>query len=224
MSQNKVFYLAAAVLLICGTFLSPHVTAKESLPQKFSLKGQTLVYDTETDIKDALKEITDEDADRMQEILNKHPDIQELRLNSSGGSVRAGDAMAEMVLAYGLDTSVDGDCVSACVNVFLAGDRRRMTLGSRIGFHQRHWPAQAVHQFYRDERKLRRWSTPFEFGSWIYQSTQSEIYEHLGYMVARGVDPGFAIETMRIGPESEWYPGRLRLIAAGVLREVLTDR
>lgn len=220
----KVSCLGLGLALMCSGILIPAASAAESLPQKFSLKGDTLVYDTQTDVKDELKEITPDDADQMREILKKHPDIRELQLNSGGGNVQAGADIAGMVLEYHLDTSVDGDCISACVTVFLAGDRRRMTLGSRIGFHQRHWPAQAVHDFYRHERKVQRWSTPFEFGSWIYQGTQGEVYEHLSYMVSRGVEPGFAIETLRTTPESEWYPSRLRLIAAGVLREVLRGR
>ncbi|UWQ45131.1 COG3904 family protein [Leisingera aquaemixtae] len=195
--------------------------ARETLPQKFSLQGQTLVYDTGTDVEGEQAEITDEDAEKLKEILAQTPQITELQLNSIGGSVFAGEEIAALVLDYGLDTLIDGECISACVDVFLAGNRRRMTLGSRIGFHQRNWPAQAVHEYYRSERKAQRWSTPFEFGSWIYEDTQREIYDHLSFMVARGVDPAFAIETLRTGPDGEWYPSRLRLIAAGVLREVL---
>ncbi|WP_264212397.1 hypothetical protein [Leisingera thetidis] len=198
--------------------------AKDGLPQKFSLQGQRLVYDTETDAEGGPAEITDEDIKRLQDILAKNPEISELQLNSIGGSVYAGEEIAGLVLEHGLDTLIDGECISACVDVFLAGSRRRMTLGSRIGFHQRNWPAAAVHKYYRSERKERRWATPFEFGSWIYEDTQREIYDHLSYMVARGVDPGFAIETLRTDPGGEWYPSRLRLIAAGVLREVRPGR
>ncbi|MEX0300942.1 MAG: hypothetical protein AB3N24_00830 [Leisingera sp.] len=202
-------------------FLPLAAVAKEALPQKFSLQGGTLVYDTETDVEGEAAEISNEDIDRLRDILKKTPGISELQLNSTGGSVYAGEEIAGLVLEYGLDTSIDGDCISACVDVFLAGSRRRMTLGSRIGFHQRSWPAPAVHKYYRSERKAQRWATPFEFGSWIYVDTQREIHDHLSYMVSRGVDPGFAIETLRTEPGSEWFPSRLRLIAAGVLREVL---
>lgn len=38
-------------------------------------------------------------------------------------------------------------------------------------------------------------------------------------MAGRGVDPAFAIETMKVEPDGEWYPSRLELIAGGVLRE-----
>ncbi|KIC18037.1 MULTISPECIES: COG3904 family protein [unclassified Leisingera] len=206
-------------LTIC-LFLASAVAAKEVLPQKFSLQGKTLVYDTETEVTGELAEITEEDVSHLRNILKKSPEITELQLNSVGGSVYAGEEIAGLVLEYGLDTLVDGTCISACVDVFLAGERRRMTIGSSIGFHQRNWPSEAVHKYYRSERKRRRWATPFEFGSWIYEDTQSEVYEHLSYMVARGVDPGFAIETLRTDPDGEWYPSRLRLIAAGVLREL----
>lgn len=206
--------------VLFGLLLASGATARDALPQKFNLQGQTLVYDTETDVEGEPAEITDEDAARLRDILKKSPEITELQLNSVGGSVYAGQEIAGLVLEYGLDTLVDGTCISACVDVFLAGGRRRMTIGSSIGFHQRNWPSEAVHQYYRSERKSRRWATPFEFGSWIYVDTQREVYDHLSYMVARGVDPGFAIETLRTDPGGEWFPGRLRLIAAGVLREI----
>lgn len=204
--------------------LGSGAVAKDGLPQKFSLQGRTLVYDTETGEEGEPAEISDEDIGRLRDILKQNPDVSELQLNSIGGSVFAGEEIAGLVLEHELDTLVDGECISACVDVFLAGNRRRMTIGSRIGFHQRSWPAAAVHTYYRSERKRQRWATPFEFGSWIYVDTQREMYDHLSYMVSRGVDPGFAIETLRTEPGSEWFPSRLRLIAAGVLREVMTDR
>ena len=204
--------------------LGSGAVAKDGLPQKFSLQGRTLVYDTETGEEGEPAEISDEDIGRLRDILKRNPDVSELQLNSIGGSVFAGEEIAGLVLEHELDTLVDGECISACVDVFLAGNRRRMTIGSRIGFHQRSWPAAAVHKYYRSERKRQRWATPFEFGSWIYVDTQREMYDHVSYMVSRGVDPGFAIETLRTEPGSEWFPSRLRLIAAGVLREVMTDR
>ncbi|KIC21842.1 COG3904 family protein [Leisingera sp. ANG-Vp] len=204
--------------------LGSGAVAKDGLPQKFSLQGRTLVYDTETGEEGEPAEISDEDIGRLRDILKQNPDVSELQLNSIGGSVFAGEEIAGLVLEHELDTLVDGECISACVDVFLAGNRRRMTIGSRIGFHQRSWPAAAVHTYYRSERKRQRWATPFEFGSWIYVDTQREMYDHLSYMVSRGVDPGFAIETLRTEPGSEWFPSRLRLIAAGVLRGVMTDR
>lgn len=130
--------LTASILCLA---LPLAAAAKDGLPQKFSLLGRTLVYDTGTDVRGEPAEITDEDVEKLQGILLQSPEITELQLNSIGGSVYAGEEIAALVLEYGLDTLIDGECISACVDVFLAGNRRRMTFGSRIGFHQRNWPA-----------------------------------------------------------------------------------
>lgn len=208
------FFLAG---VLCVSALP--VLAKEPLPEKFSIEGPVLIYDTETTVTGSDAEMTVGDIEDLKRALQQYPNVTELRLNSSGGSVFAGEEMAWVVIDYGLDTVVSGECVSACVDVFLAGERRRMMLGSKIGFHQRHWSPKSVKNYYESWNKDEDWDTPFEFGSWIYEDTQSEIYQHLVFLVERGVDPAFAIETLRVESGGEWYPSRLRMIAAGVLRE-----
>jgi hypothetical protein len=195
------------------------LAAKGPLAEKFSLDGQVLIYDTDVEILGDDAEMTVDDIDVLREMLNKNPDVTELRLNSSGGSVYAGEEMAWIVIDFGLDTTVSGECISACVDLFLAGNRRRMLLGSKMGFHQRRWAPKSVKSYYESWSDDEGWKTPFDFGSWIYEDTQDEIYQHLNYLVERGVDAAFAIETLRVDPGGEWYPSRLKLIAAGVLRE-----
>ena len=192
---------------------------KGAVPGKFTVEGTVLIYDTDKAVRDTDAEITDDDIARLRAVLQDHPDVTEIRLNSSGGSVWAGSEIAWVVMDYGLDTVVAGECISACVDIFLAGRARRMTLGSKVGFHQRHWAPSSVENYYNSWHEDEGWETPFEFGSWIYADTQTEIYEHLTYMVERGVDPAFAIETLRVTSGDEWYPTRLELTAAGVLRE-----
>lgn len=206
--------LAASTFTAIASAFAP-AYAKEPFSDKFEVEGAVLVYDTEK----SGDEIRDEDIDQLKLVLARHAEIKDLWLNSSGGSVFAGIEMAGIVMDFGLDTHVTGECVSACVDVFLAGNRRSMTRGSKIGFHHRSWGPHAVQSYYRDQRREMDWATPFEFGSWIYGDTQTEIYEHLAYMVARGVDAGFAIETLQAVASEEWYPSRAELIAAGVLRQ-----
>jgi hypothetical protein len=192
--------------------------AKEPLPPKFRISGPTLIFDTETGMEGGDAEITNSDIANLRRLLEATPGLTELQLNSSGGSVYAGQEIAWIVIDYELDTVVSGECVSACVDVFLAGSRRRMELGSKISFHQRHWSPGAVKRYYDKWRVEEEWETPFDFGSWIYADTQTEVYEHLTYMVERGVDAGFAIKTLRVGAGTEWYPNRRQLTAAGILR------
>ena len=203
--------------LICVMALP--LSAKGLKSEKFSLDGNVLIYDTETLVLGDDAEMTVDDVDALKDMLSKHPDVTELQLNSSGGSVFAGEEMAWIIIDFGLDTTVSGECISACIDLFLAGSRRRMTMGSKMGFHQRRWAPKAVKNYYENWNDDEGWKTPFDFGSWIYEDTQTEIYQHLTYLVDRGVEAGFAIETLRVEPGGEWYPSRLKLIAAGVLRE-----
>ncbi|AUQ75478.1 ATP-dependent Clp protease proteolytic subunit [Phaeobacter piscinae] len=213
---------------VLAASLMPHAAqARQTLPPKFKIDGTTLIYDTDNLVAQEIDgtqhaetgEISDDDIEPFRDILDANPAITRLQLNSGGGSVYAGESIADIVQDHALDTWVVGECISACVDIFLAGNRRQMTLGSKIGFHQRDWAPKAVQSYYRLWRKDENWATPFEFGTWIYRDTQSEVFRHLKYMMQRGVDPAFAIETLKTNPEDVWYPTRLRLMAAGVLRE-----
>lgn len=209
---------ALAFLLICAPLAGLAQDVDPGMV-KFELRGDTLVYDTETTVTGAEAEITNGDIDRLLSLLRANGDIKVLELNSSGGSVYASEEMARIVIDFELDTVVSGSCVSSCVDIFLGGKARRMLLGSKIGFHQRRWPPQAVERYYTEQREARGWETPFDFASWLYADTQTETYQHLTYMVKRGVDPGFAIQSKSVANDDEWYPSRLELFRAGVLTE-----
>lgn len=208
--------LAASLTLL--TLATP-VLALDPDDARLTVRGEVLHFDTEDLGDEQPGEIVTEDIDRFREILQANPQVTELQLNSGGGSIYASSEIAWIVADVGLNTTVDGECVSACVDIFLAGARRRMTLGSKIGFHRRSWSPDSVESYYEDLREGQGWNTPFDFGSWIYEDTQREMYDYLSYLVERGVEAGFAIETLQVDSGDEWYPSRLRLIAAGVLRE-----
>ena len=200
--------------------LTPVTTlADEGTAQKFWVEGTTLVFDTESNVEGDEAEITDDDVDRLKEMLRQHPDVMALKLNSGGGGVFAGNEMARVVIDYGLDTVVSGECSSACATIFLGGAARRMERGSKIGFHQRQWSEGSMRKYFERWRKEEKWDTPFTFASWVYEDTQGEIYDELMYIVGRGVDAEFAIQTKRVGADDQWFPSRDEMTKAGVLRE-----
>ncbi|WP_413873303.1 hypothetical protein [Albidovulum sp.] len=188
---------------------------RASLASKFRAEGTVLVYDTEHVGEDG--EITPDDIDGLRAALRENPGVAKLRLNSAGGSIWAAEDMSRIVTDFDLDTEVDGECSSSCVTVFLGGKARSMTRGSRLGLHSRWWAAEDVQNYYERNKIEERWDTPFEFGAWIYEDTQAEVYEAISFVVSRGVDPAFAIE-MHAPRDSMWYPDRADLEKAGVLR------
>lgn len=214
----KSFQTAALAFAFLGAFSGASL-AKETMEWKFTLRGDTLVYDTLTDAPDGEDEISTKDVDIMRDMLRANREIRILELNSDGGSVWAGEEMARIVIDFELDTIVSGECFSSCVTIFLGGKSRRMMLGSKIGFHQNSWSPKSTESYYEKWRENEKWETPFDFASWVYDDTQIEVAEDLTYMIERGVDPAFAIKTKGVRNDDEWYPSRLELMQAGVLRD-----
>jgi hypothetical protein len=186
---------------------------------KFRLEGTTLVYDTVTPGEGQAASIEREDIDELLAHLRANDQITTLQLNSGGGAVWAANRMKQIIIDFGLDTHIHGICESSCVTVFLGGEKRTMSLGSVMGFHQIYWSADAIEDYYERNREDEGWDSPFEFAEWMYLDTQDEIFAHLSFMVSRGVDPEFAIKSISDPGSTMWRPYRITLLLAGVLTE-----
>ena len=208
--------LAAAALALC---LGGGALAQEPAAQRFVVDGDRLLYDTTVLVDGKEHDIRYSDLEDIRNLLRQNEQIKVLEVNSSGGGHYPSMDIAALVIDFDLDTHVEDSCESSCVNVFLAGNKRTMARGARIGFHQLSWTARSVEDYYNKHRERREWDTPFRFAEWMYQDTQTETYNRLNYMVQRGVDAQFAIRTIRKPDTSMWFPYRAVLLAAGVVTE-----
>ncbi|MBT4711679.1 MAG: hypothetical protein HOB82_09185, partial [Alphaproteobacteria bacterium] len=114
---------------------------------KFQIVGDVLEYNSN------ISEVSLIDPEWLQDILLSNPGITTVQLTSDGGDVLAAYPMAAVIADFGLDTHVEGDCVSACAFVFLGGLGRTMGNGARLGFHQTAWEADNMRIFY-DEAQV----------------------------------------------------------------------
>ena len=188
-----------------------------ALADVFTVEDNVLYYDTvNSDITDEISEGHEEE---LLRILKKHDEIDTLILNSGGGLVYVANEMADLVIDARLSTHVEFSCESSCATVFLAGQKRSLALGGKIGFHKSYWEADSIKEYYESEKETEGWSNFFDFASWMYEDTQSEIFTEFEYLIERGVTPKFAIETLRAGSDGMWYPRRSKLLEGGVLTE-----
>ena len=157
--------------------------------------------------------------EELLQILRKHKEIDTLILKSEGGIIEVADKMADLVIDAELNTLVEENCESACVTIFLAGKNRIMELGAKIGFHASWWSAKNMHSYYQNNKEVQDWETPFDFASWLYEDTQKEIFEQFEYLLERGVQPHFAIQTLKAGSDGMWYPRRKELLKGGILTQ-----
>lgn len=181
---------------------------------KFSINGDTLGYNTNPD-----GEIEEEDVEELKTILLDNPKITKLILSSEGGEIYSAREMADIIIDFELDTHVVGECTSACVDLFLAGDKRTMQKGSKLGFHQSGWDVASIKEYYNYWREEEDWADPYEFASWLYGDAQNEVLIDLEYYLERGVDGKFAIKTLQAAGDEMWYPRRKELEQAGVINE-----
>lgn len=205
--------------LLCATFLAPGLPLGAEEAARFAVVETRLLYDTTVPVDGEEVEIRGADVDILRDQLRANPDVSLLQIRSTGGGHYPSMDIAALVIDFGLDTHVEDFCESACVTVFLAGKNRTMALGARIGFHQLSWNAASVAEYYDNNKDRRNWETPFDFAEWMYQDTQTETYNRLAYMVSRGVNAEFAIQSIRKPDTSMWYPYRAVLLGAGVLTQ-----
>ena len=76
-------------------------------------------------------------AERLEQALNSNPSVTEVTLGSGGGSVRDALIAGLLIRSRRLDTTIYGNCYSACPLVFLGGTHRVIWASPyRLGFHQ----------------------------------------------------------------------------------------
>ena len=186
------------------------------LAEKFKLDGEILFYDTDS-APPGQDEINWQDVETLVFLLRQQHQIEVLHLNSAGGLIEAAREMADIIIDFKLDTRVTDECASACVTLFLAGESRQLDRGGRLGFHRSSWDAASMEEYYKDARADIGWDSLYEFASWSYEEAQKDVLSEMEYLLERGVDPEFAIKTLRAENADMWFPRRRELTLAGVL-------
>ncbi len=130
-------------------------------------------------------------AESLERALQRNPELKTLRLNSTGGSLGEAAAMAELVTACDLTTTVREVCLGAAALVFIAGTERILEPGARVGF------------------------TCPNFDE-LASSRRDELEEKVvGIFREAGVKKDFAIQAL--SNESTWFPSITELREAGVI-------
>ncbi len=207
--------MRTVIIAIIFIIFSQNLVAND----KLYIEGNTLHYNTDLATVESNAEINWEDADLIHGILLENPDIKIIQLNSSGGLVKASQYISDLVIDFALDSLVSGECSSACVDIFLAGNRRVLERGSWLGFHKGSWSSVNIKNYYENNKVDKGWNNAFEFSSWLYEDTQKEILKQMKYMLERGVEADFIIQTLQADNEGMWYPRRKQLENAGVIRD-----
>lgn len=186
---------------------------------RFAIEGERLVFNGDVEAEDGYDGIEYADARELRRLLRENTSITILELNSDGGVTPAALEMAVAVTDYSLDTLVNERCESACTLVFIAGEKRSLGRGARLGFHSGSWARGDMKDFYGAMRDSNGWLDEFAFASWAYEEGMRDFNKQLELMVSRGVDIQFITRAAYVNFYDIWYPTRDELVKFGVINQ-----
>jgi hypothetical protein len=129
--------------------------------------------------------------ERIRGRLALYPHAAVLRLTSPGGRVTEGRKLRDLVASRGMVTYADGECMSACTLVFVAGRQRVLNDESGvIGFHQYGLPG-------------------VPSSAWVDGYADDETFA-----INAGVEREFATRMFTLSNTDMWKPAHEELVAS----------
>src|SRR6185312_15068634 len=138
-------------------------------------------------------------AARLRTLIDAHPGVRFVHLNSPGGWVTEGARLARVIHAAGLGTYTATGCYSACVLAFAAGNPRVLNPDARLGLH----------------------STSGRDADPIFITLGNELYQKV--LLRYGVSPGLAAWSTSTPSNGLWMPDPGQLLAGHLIDRVSAD-
>jgi len=122
-------------------------------------------------------------SDDFADFLAKNVGVTGVILDSRGGRIYEGRQLANIILANDLDTYSLAGCYSACGTAFMAGNRRYLSSGANLAFHQYTAPGDNIGLYFdigteqeKDLRIYRRQGVSEDFIERIFLADQDDLW------------------------------------------------
>ena len=135
----------------------------------------------------------------VEKIILDNPNVDSIVLDSDGGLLYEGSELSVLILTNSLNTYTSKGCSSACTIAFISGNRRYISKGARLGFHQ--------YSYYRKQ------STIEKLASFDLQQDDANLFRK------RGVSEEFIDMMYQAPPDDMWYPSYGELFKYGLVHE-----
>ncbi|MEN9628992.1 MAG: hypothetical protein RJA10_2219 [Pseudomonadota bacterium] len=133
------------------------------------------------------------DAARVKALLVASPQLRQVSLQSTGGRLDEALQLADALRERGLPVRATGECSHACPLVFLAGSKRHLSPGARLGFHR---------------ISAGDFNLP-------YQGLLNRELRHR--LITAGLTPHLATKAVATPPTAMWFPEGDELSSAGLV-------
>ena len=206
----KIAYIFLTLLFVNSpTFGQDDISSNK----KFSLKGTTLIYNSNLTSDPDQNYITFDDAKVFEEYLEKN-NIETLRLTSEGGQQGAALDIKDLVLEYKLNTEVKGECSSACSIIFVAGQKRKLIGKAKLGFHT---TFTRIEDFEKRKKVVEGYDERLDYENTISYFSKASTADEIIFFLTQGIDLYFALRVQKVHPLDIWFPSNKELIKYGVV-------
>lgn len=210
MAQLMLFYFGLSTLCATSTLASA---------ERYKIDGSVLYFDMGyrgADLEFS-RELEQTDVLPIQNILFENPSIDTVSVSGPGGYGPASKEIIQKILNLRLNTTAFGDCISACANIFLAGQNRVLLPGARLGFHRPYIVKEDEFSYFEAIKERMGWREEFDYVPWIYDVGLVDMVEAVNYMTSRGVSTEFIVRAYSVDSFGVWFPTEEELKDNGVI-------
>lgn len=130
---------------------------------------------------------------KVAQVLDRHPLVQALQLNSSGGSARESRKLRDLIVARKLSTTTSQGCYGVCTLAYMAGEPEQIGEQASLRSYRSAQPGMPDRGLRRNVERDRR--------DWL----------------ARGVPAVFADQALSVRGPNGWEPSNNELVAAKIV-------
>ncbi|WP_424948133.1 hypothetical protein [Candidatus Spongiihabitans sp.] len=130
----------------------------------------------------------------VAKLLAAHPRVGGIILDSGGGRIYEARGLAKLIKDNALATYALNECASSCTTVFIAGARRTLGVGTKLGFHQyKNYAVMPVIDIDEEQAK------------------------DIALFEAQGISSAFLQKIFAQPPDAMWWPEESELLRADVV-------
>ena len=132
----------------------------------------------------------------LDKYLNENQNIKTIHLTSPGGRIGPAFHISNSILSKKLNTYAEIECDSACTIVFIGGNNRVISVGTKLGFHRGAMPGISETEMHSIQIKERN------------------------YFLSRGIPEAFLRKAYGTPSNQMWYPTYRELMLANVVTHI----
>lgn len=182
--------------------------------ERISVEGAAIVYDSGVEVLD---ESAPADADVLRHLLASEKAIRRIILTGTFAKTGGALDVARVIDDFDLDTEIRDECTDGCLYMFVAGEKRLLQKGAKLGVRRRMVSAEYVKDNFEERKARYGWEDEFGQAAMLYDVGQSDMRRSLLYLMDHGVSLEFALRVFATPREDMWWPERAELVEGGVI-------